>query len=159
MAQRDGQVWRPAERSVLQLHIDAYCKASMVQRAEELFAEMCETGIAPTIVTYTSLARPYAKQGNWVHVESLKEQMARHGVKPNAFFLCSLLTAYANASPKEGARAERAFIQAVSCGVAVDSYVVSSLQRAVGRDVAARLSSKCDTSHALGARLVDVRGK
>jgi len=122
--------------------IDACCKTSQVQRAEELFAEMCEMGITPTIVTYTSLARPHAKQGDWRRVEALKEQMARHGVKPNAFFLCGLLTAYANASPKESARAEREFTQTVNCGIDVDSYVVSALERAVGRDVAARLTNK-----------------
>merc|ERR1719482_1494717 len=134
--------------------IDAYCKASKVQRAEELFAEMCEMSITPTVVTYTSLARPHAKQGNWRKVEVLKEQMTKRGIKPNAFFLCSLLTAYANASPRENARAEREFTDAVSCGVIVDSYVVSALQRAVGRDVAARLTAKCNPDHhALGARV------
>merc|ERR1719460_3193669 len=115
--------------------IDACCKApNQLHRAEELFKEMCAAGIAPTVVTYTSLARPCAQKGDWRRVEALRDQMEKQGVKSNAFFLCGLLTAYANASPKECDKAEREFKRAVRNGVKVDDYVITALERATGQN-------------------------
>merc|ERR1719313_2622361 len=94
--------------------------------------------ITPTIVTFTSLARPYAQKGNWKRVQALRDKM---GIKSNAFFLCGLLTAYANATPKESDQAEREFKRAVRDGVKVDDYVISALERATGRSTAAALAA------------------
>merc|ERR1719454_469354 len=102
---------------------------------------MCSMKITPTIVTYTSLARPCAQKGDWRRVEALRDQMEKQGVKCNAFFLCGLLTAYANATPKECDQAEREFKRAVRDGVKVDDYVMSALERATGRNTAAALAS------------------
>merc|ERR1719478_125208 len=114
--------------------IDACCKGNQVNRAEAVFVEMRAAGIAPSVVTYTALARPYAQRGNWERVEALKDLMTQHGVRMNAFFLCGLLTAYANASPKERSRAEAEFRRALWSGVQVDGYVLTALEHAMGRD-------------------------
>merc|ERR1719375_876404 len=132
--------------------IDACCKSFQLRRAEELFEEMCSKKITPTIVTYTSLARPYAQKGNWKRVEALRDQMEEQGVRSNAFFLCGLLTAYANASPKECDKAEREFKRVVQNGVKVDDYVITALERATGRDAAAALAS--DLPYVLSGRAV-----
>jgi len=97
--------------------------------------------IAPTVVTYTSMARPYAQKGNWRRVEALRDQMEKQGVKGNSFFLCGLLSAYANACPRESGRAECEFKRAVRCGVKVDDYVITALERATGRDTAVALTA------------------
>merc|ERR1719476_1174133 len=100
---------------------------------------MKEQGLQPNIVSYASLARPSAHNGDWQEVERLAAEMAAAGLSMNDYFLHTLLTAYAAARPRQSLRAEAAFRRAASMGVQANKHVVSALARAVGRARASEL--------------------
>merc|ERR1719428_1332240 len=89
--------------------IDACAKAGQEEEAEEVYKRMLKDGVAPSIVTLTSLSKAHARFGNWQRVESIMNELHVHGLKMNEYFLCNLLSAYANAKPQ--AQAERAVQQ------------------------------------------------
>merc|ERR1712113_1302018 len=96
---------------------EACAKAGDCQQAQDLFQEMRRCGITPNVVSYASLARPYAHQGNWQEVESLAETMKSEGLAMNEYFLYAMLLAYASAQPRQVQRAEAAFREACLGGI------------------------------------------
>merc|ERR1719375_1896324 len=95
---------------------------------------MLACGVKPTIVTYTSLARPWARLGNFARVEEIQRQLLKRGLSPNEYFLTVLLSAYTKAEPKQPEKAEAALREALKRGVQVNEFVVTSLERCVGHD-------------------------
>merc|ERR1719373_774371 len=93
---------------------------------------MRSRGIRPNIITYSSLARPFAHRGDWIEVETIMQQMTSEGLAVNEYFLYVLLLAYATAKPRQPERAEAAFLQACSNRVKINKHVTSVLSRAVG---------------------------
>merc|ERR1719498_1073726 len=79
--------------------IDACAKAGDTDRAQKTFKLMTENKVEPTIVTFTSLARPYAHHGRWKEDDKIAEQVAEHKLQINEYFLNVMLIAYANANP------------------------------------------------------------
>merc|ERR1711964_634203 len=99
--------------------------------AEQKFQEMLSAGIAPSIVTFTSLSKPYVRAGDWIRMERMMQELEEYRVPVNEFFLCNILSAYANAKPHpEAQRADAAFRRAVANGLSVDDYVLNALARA-----------------------------
>ena len=99
-----------------------------------MFDEMLTAGVKPTIVTYTSLARPWARRGDFARVEEIQRQLVKRGLVPNDYFLNVLLSAYTRANPRQKDKAEAAIREAWSRGVEVNEIVVASLERCVGRE-------------------------
>merc|ERR1719198_2930934 len=97
--------------------IDACSKAGDHERGLRLFRKMSAAGVQANIVTYSTLARPFARNGDWGTVERLQAQMEAEGLRMNEYFFYVLLDAYSNAKPKEAARAEQAFRQAMWAGL------------------------------------------
>merc|ERR1719379_564689 len=97
---------------------------------------MTSQGIKASPVTYSSLARGFAKQGNYQRVEEITSQMKADGFPMNEYMLCVILTAYANSQPKQAQRAEHAFRAAVSAQIPMDEFILTSLDRALGRQAA-----------------------
>merc|ERR1719387_1712452 len=94
---------------------------------------MWSRGVLPNIVSYASLARPYAHQGNWMRIEELAEKMESEGLIMNEYFLYTLLLAYASARPRQGDRAEATFRKASIKGVKINKFVLTAAARAMGR--------------------------
>merc|ERR1719456_52686 len=112
--------------------LDACAKASDAERSASTFDAMKSAGIQPTIVTYASLARPFARKGVWRKVEEIKDQLLEDGLHVNEHFLSIALSAYARARPKQPKRADRIFREAVSSGVVPNEFVLTSLESAIG---------------------------
>merc|ERR1719387_3462695 len=119
--------------------IDACAKANDTERAQRIFMVMRHKGVKPTIVTYTSFARPFARRGMWMEVEQIASSLVEQGLFVNEYFLNVLLSAYAAASPKQAQRAETAFRSACQSGVEPNDYIVSSLEKCLGRNKVAAI--------------------
>merc|ERR550537_646207 len=95
---------------------------------------MIRQGIKPSVVTYTSLAKPLAKKGDFKKVETLLAEMKGHGLAANEYFLCGLMNAYSNAAPSQSSRAEASFREVYAEGrIRPDEFVLGALARAVGQ--------------------------
>ena len=104
-----------------------------IKCAQTVFALMRKQKIRPNIVSYTSLARAFAKNGMWYEVEILGETLEREGLCINDFFLYALLLAYSTAKPKQMARAETTFLRVVQTQhIEINKHILSGLARAVG---------------------------
>merc|ERR1719265_2307317 len=111
--------------------IDACAKVGQHAKAEEVYAGMLKDGVTPTIVTLTSLSKAHARLGNWKRIEAIKDELHTHGIQMNEYFLCNLLSAYANAKPQpQSERAVKAFRDAVQMGLKPDEYVNTAFTRA-----------------------------
>ena len=55
--------------------IDACAKAGQAEKAEEVYNRMLKDGVAPTIVTLTSLSKAHARLGNWQRVELIMGEL------------------------------------------------------------------------------------
>ena len=119
--------------------IDACGKAGDCERAMAVFKRMQARGIAPHVVTYSALARPFAYRGHWQQVEGLGEELRASGCRPNDYFIYAQLLAYATARPKEPERAESLFREAVAEGLCPNQHVQTGLSRALGRKRASEL--------------------
>merc|ERR1719387_2699229 len=113
--------------------IDACAKANDTERAQLIFMVMRHKGVNPTIVTYTSFARPFARHGMWLEVEQIASALVEQGLFVNEYFLNVLISAYAAAQPKQAQRAETAFRSACQSGIELNDYIVSSLEKCLGR--------------------------
>jgi len=114
--------------------IDACGKVGDAEKATATFHRMQANGIQPHIVAYAALARPYAYRGDWVEVERIASEMASRGIYPNEYFLYAQLLSYATFRPRQAARAEDCFRQAMQMGLKANDHVVSVLVRACGRE-------------------------
>merc|ERR1719473_668870 len=94
---------------------------------------MISKGIKANVVTYSALARPFARAGNWQMIEEFERQMLKDGLKKNEYFLYAQLDAYGNARPKQLERAERCFQEAMRDGLEANNRIASALARVVGR--------------------------
>merc|ERR1719217_1770054 len=119
--------------------LDACAKSGDSDRSATTFEAMKEHGIVPTIVTYASFARPFARKGVWRKVEDIKGQLEADGLYVNEHFLSIALSAYARARPKQPKRADRIFREALSNGVRPNDFVSTSLESALGSQVYAAL--------------------
>merc|ERR1719160_690347 len=100
---------------------------------------MVGAGVQPSIVTYTSLARPFARQGNLAAVEDILRMMTEQGVKMNEYFLNVILVACSSSRPRQAKKAEELFRRALSEGVALNEYITTSLEKVLGRERAQAL--------------------
>jgi pentatricopeptide repeat domain-containing protein 1 len=123
----------PTDVVVYSAVLDACAKASECERAKQIFTQMRARGISPNVVTYASLAKPHAHQGDWPEVERLHKEMESEGLVMNEYFLYAVLLAYASAMPRQAARAEVAFREAINAGVKVNKFVITAAVRAMGR--------------------------
>merc|ERR1719335_791540 len=112
--------------------IDACGRAGHTDRARRIFDRLLALGVRPTIVTYTSLARPFARRGDFEKVEQIHADALASGVTPNEYFLNVQLSAYTHALPPQPARAEAALREALGRGIKLNEFVVTSLERCVG---------------------------
>merc|ERR1719321_2099054 len=109
-----------------------------------MFAHMQQNGVTPSIVTFTSLARAFARCGEWTEVEKIGSAMDDQGIAMNDYFLNVLLSAYATARPRQLQRAEAAFRSACKSGVVINEYVKNSLSKCLGKGRAAELIHELD---------------
>merc|ERR1719379_1891832 len=123
--------------------IDACSKADDAGRAERVFQRMRSKGITPNIVTYSTLARPFARSGDWWKVEELEAQLRADGLKMNEYFLYTLLDAYCSAEPQQPERAEKAFRHAVQLGVRLNDHIKGKLFKILGSVAAQHVLADC----------------
>merc|ERR1719321_1974152 len=115
--------------------IEGWAKNGNTAKAEEVFNEMSMNNIEPTVVTFTSLAKAYARRGKYQRVESIMDELRSAGLGMNTYFLCGLLTAYANARPVPRARAEQMFREICTRdSIHPDKHVLGALAKAVGQE-------------------------
>lgn len=117
--------------------IDACGKAGKdchLARAQRVFEQMVKRGVKPNIFTYTSLARPYSRRGDYRRVEEIQEVLISQGIKPNEYFLNVLLSSYAHAVPPQASSAEAALREAHGRGIRLNEYIITSLERCVGEE-------------------------
>merc|ERR1719356_1365956 len=105
--------------------LNACAKVGDAERAKQVFDQMRAHDIQPNVVSYASLARPFAHRGDWKTVERLMEEMDKDGLVMNEYFLYATLLAYATAKPREAERAEVAFRRACLAGVELNKHVLS----------------------------------
>jgi len=113
--------------------IDACGKVGDAEKAMEIFRRMQANGIRPHIVAYAALARPFSYRGDWTKVEQIAQEMSASGIEANEYFIYAQLLSYATAKPRQSARAEACFRNALRSGLRVNDHVISALARAVGR--------------------------
>jgi pentatricopeptide repeat protein len=126
--------------------IDACSRCNDGTRARAVFDKMKAHGVKPSIITYTSLARPFARQGDVAAVEAIHQEMRTQGFRMNDYFLNVVLVACASARPRNCAKAEQIFREAVSEGVRLNEYVFTSLEKALGRECARTLANEVGKS-------------
>merc|ERR1719473_1449951 len=126
--------FKPNVRSYTSV-IDACSKVGDTTRARCVFTSMKAHGIAPSEITYSTLARGFAKAGDYKEVESICDMFYADGYPLNSYMFGILLSAYANSpsQKKEKQRAESLFRPAVSIKIPVDSFALSSLDRILGK--------------------------
>merc|ERR1711933_687717 len=112
---------------------------------------MRQMGISANIVTYSSLACPFAHRGAWEEVERFEEEMASENIATNEYFLYTLLLAYSRAKPRQRVRAEVAFARYIFAGVKINDRVLEVLTSCVGR---ARCAELAGISRAAAAAMV-----
>merc|ERR1719158_784936 len=113
--------------------ICACAKAGNGPRAEEWLEKMKLAEVLPNSFSYNQAAKPFVASGDYRHVEKLMSALASDGLPRDDFCLTSLLYAYGNCHPKQKRRAEEAFREYVSDGVALSRNAISALARVVGR--------------------------
>jgi len=118
-----------------------------------VFLQMKARGIKPNVVTFASLARPSAHNGDWQEVESIAKEMESYGLAVNEYFLYTLLISYASTRPRQVDRAESAFRRAMANGVEANKHVMGALARAVGRPRAHELMRECNDTMAASRSL------
>jgi len=128
-----------ADRVIYSGVIDACGKAKDSERAWSIFEQMRSHGVRLHVVGYAALARPFAHNGDFERVEKIAKIMEESGVASNEYFLYAHLLSYGNAYPKEPARAEAVFKQALARGLPVNDHVLTALTRSVGRNRAIEL--------------------
>merc|ERR1719353_1378002 len=126
--------------------IDACSKADDANRADRVFRCMLGKGITPNIVAYSTLARPFARHGDWCKVEELEAQLRADGLRMNEYFLYTLLDAYNCARPRQPERAEKAFRSAVQSGVRVNDHIKGQLFKILGPVAAQNVIADCKLS-------------
>jgi len=119
--------------------IDACGRSNNAEKASEVFQAMLDKGIKPSIVTWTSYARPFARRGDVATVEKIMNQMRNEGNKINEYFLNVILVACGSCKPKQARKAEDLFVLSLSDGCNINEYVVTSLEKVVGRERAKAL--------------------
>merc|ERR1719388_265379 len=113
--------------------IDACARASDSEKAKSIFSLMSSKGVKPSIVTFTSLSRPFARRGNYQEVENFMREMEAMGLTINEYFVNVLLGAYNNAQPKQTTRAEALMHKMKAKGVGINDYVITSLKKFLER--------------------------
>merc|ERR1719215_2080348 len=89
-------------------------------------------GVEPEASTYTTIALPYAKAGDFGQVEALMYESYTVGHRWREREYSVLLSAYGNAKPKEQRKAERAFRELVGAGVEANEHLQRFLRSALG---------------------------
>merc|ERR1719263_2717110 len=117
--------------------IEAYGKKNDAEKAGYWHRRMIEAGVEPNLYSFSAVARPFARAGNWEQVESFKEELLERGLKVNDYFLNAMLVAYVQAKPRQTSKALTAFKEAVADGVVVTDHVFNHLARVLGRSQAA----------------------
>jgi len=118
------------------------CQVGNADKAMEIFNLMKQKGVRPSVVTFTSLARPSSRRGNYQEVERIMHEMEAMGLSINEYFVNVLLGAYANAQPKQSARAVTLMRKVKANRVMVNDYVLTSLEKVLGRDHAQELANE-----------------
>merc|ERR1719378_80234 len=97
--------------------------------------------IAPSEITYSTLARTFAKKGDFKKVEEICDMFYADGFALNVYMFGILLFAYANSSNKNTIkqRAESFFRQGVTIDIPVDNFIVGSVDRIFGKPHASAL--------------------
>jgi len=105
--------------------------------AMRIFRDMQKTGIPPSIVACSSLARLFAHRGGWEKVELLLRELTTAGIGMDDDFLYAQLHAYGNAKPQQRERAKTATRNAVAAGIRVDDQKLAAvLSHVLGRSAA-----------------------
>mmetsp|Transcript_71340 Transcript_71340/g.196987 ORF Transcript_71340/g.196987 Transcript_71340/m.196987 type:complete len:118 (+) Transcript_71340:3-356(+) len=81
---------------------------------------------------YAAAAQAYAAQGEYSDVERLQAEMERRGFGMDELGMSVLLSAYANAGPGQGERAERAFRSYAARGLPVTAALLRELRGLLG---------------------------
>jgi pentatricopeptide repeat protein len=71
--------------------IDGICRRGCLAEALNLFSEMVEKDIAPTVVTYTSVIHWLAKEGCFDDALKVFDEMGKRGISPNLITYSSLI--------------------------------------------------------------------
>jgi pentatricopeptide repeat domain-containing protein 1 len=119
--------------------IDACAKKNDADRAWRVFEQMQALGVRPHIVTYATLARPFAQRGDYHRVEQLEKLMTAQGVAVNEYFLYAQLIAYSKARPRQEGKAVAAFRKGLAQGLQINERILAALRRAIGRKSALAL--------------------
>mmetsp|Transcript_20836 Transcript_20836/g.33197 ORF Transcript_20836/g.33197 Transcript_20836/m.33197 type:complete len:555 (-) Transcript_20836:71-1735(-) len=122
--------------------IDACAKTNDADRAWRVFERMRARGVRPHIVTYATLARPFAERGDYHKVEQLEQMMVAEGIAVNEYFLYAQLIAYGKARPKQTAKASEAFKRHFARGLRMNDRILLALRRVLGRENANALHEK-----------------
>merc|ERR1719215_289289 len=111
---------------------NACVQANDLPRLWRVWELMKAKGVAPEASTYTTLALPYSKAGDFGRVEALMYESYTMGNKWREREYSVLLSAYANAKPKEQRKAERAFRELVGAGIKANEHLQRFLHSALG---------------------------
>ncbi|CAE8605124.1 unnamed protein product, partial [Polarella glacialis] len=103
-------------------------------RLGKLYERMREEGVAQDAATFTTMALLYARRGDFDRVEDLMFEAREAGFPRLEREYSCLLSAYANARPREPKRAERVFRDMVTEGVAPNDRTSRFLGMALGRN-------------------------
>jgi len=115
-------------------------------RCRGLLEQMEAEGTPPDIVSFTSLATPYASKGDWESVEAVEQELQAKHIAPNDYFLYTLLVAYSKSRPRQKGRATTAFRRYVAAGVTPNKHVARALSHAVGPRCCAELLAECGSA-------------
>merc|ERR1712046_51708 len=88
--------------------------------------------VSPDAATYATLALPYAKRGDIERVEELMHQSRAAGHVRREREYSRLLSAYANAYPRDHTRAERVFREMIASGIKPNGHIFRFLRLAMG---------------------------
>merc|ERR1719160_1369039 len=116
---------------------NAVCLHNMVdapERAEAWLRRIHSLGLPSSKVPYTMVAQAHAERGNYLEAERILDDMQATNLRMDSQCLKALLSAYANARPRQSQRAETAFCNYLR---EMKSHTISgpalgALRRAVG---------------------------
>ncbi|KAK3236900.1 hypothetical protein CYMTET_52988 [Cymbomonas tetramitiformis] len=130
----EGPEWSPVDspaNAPYNAVISACAQQGQRERAAEVFATMKVDGVAPDVITFSSLINAYSHGGRWEEAfTTFSELMQTPGVSPNAYTFTTLITACRRGRQYE--RALEVFETSRALGVAPNTYTYNALIEVCG---------------------------
>merc|ERR1719364_498965 len=112
--------------------IDVCARNGSVEKAGQLFRDMCMLGVTPDLITYSTVIKGYCVQGDLEQAIQLFSLMRKRGVQPDAVLFNSIIDGAAR--KQMTSLAEQIFGDMESSGVSPGNFTLAILVKMYGKN-------------------------